>query len=68
MSHKNDYSIIAFFPDEKPKKWEFVHTINSIALMLNEKHPNWLYINVYERRTKKYLKRFYKYAIIPAFV
>lgn len=68
MSHKNDYSVIAFFPEEKPKKWEFVHKLNSIATLLNEKYPTWVYLNVYERRTKKYLKRFYKNSPIPDFI
>lgn len=68
MSHKNDYSVIAFFPDQKPKKWGFVHKLNSIAVLLNEKYPSWIYINVYDRRKKQYLKRFYKDAIIPDFL
>lgn len=69
MSHKNDYSCIVYFgKDEKPKKWNYVHTLNSFESFLNAKHPTWTYFNVYERRTRKYLKRFYKGSVIPYFL
>lgn len=69
MQHKNDYSVIAYFNDEtKPKKWEFVHKLNGFSMFLNNSHPTWSYINVYERRTRKYIKRFKKGEFIPAFI
>ena len=68
MPHKNDYTCIAFYKSEKPKKWGFVHCLSKFATFLNANHPNWLYINVYERRTGKYLKRFYPGNIIPYFL
>ena len=68
MAHKNDYSCIAYFPDGKPKKWEFVHKLNGFAEFLTTKHPAWLYFNVYERRTRKYLKRYYKGNLVPQFL
>lgn len=68
MQHKNDYTCIVYFPELSPKKWQFVHTLNSFAIFLTVKHPTWLYFNVYERRTGKYLKRFYKGNLAPQFL
>lgn len=68
MPHKNDYTCIVFYKSEVPKKWGFVHSLSKFVSFLNEKHPNWLYLNVYERRTGKYLKRFYPSNIIPYFL
>lgn len=68
MLHKNDYSCIAYFKSSKPKKWEFVHKLNGFAEFLNQKHPEWLYFNVYNRRTREYLERFYKGKFVPQFI
>ena len=68
MAHKNDYTCLVFYKDAKPKKWQFVHGLSKFASFLSEKHSGWLYINVYERRTGKYLKRFYPGNIIPYFL
>lgn len=68
MAHKNDYTLVVFYPNDKPKKWAFVHGLSKFVSFLNEKHPGWKYINVYERRTGKYLKRFYPGNLIPYFL
>ena len=68
MAHKNDYSIVVFFESTTPKKWSYVHRINGFAKFLDSKHSAWKYINVYERRTGKFIKRFNKGAIIPDFI
>jgi len=68
MVHKNDYSVIAFFDNQKPKKWGFAHKLSTFRRFLDSKHPDWLYMNVYNRRTKEYLKRFYKEEVIPDFI
>jgi len=68
MSHKNDYTCIVYFPGEKPKKWAFVHGLLGFSNFLNNKHPNWTYFNVYDRRNGQYLKRFYKGNFIPYFL
>jgi|WetSurMetagenome_2_1015567.scaffolds.fasta_scaffold00174_13 hypothetical protein len=68
MAHDNDYSVIAFFPMEKPKSWEFVHKLNGFADFLNREHPDWKYMNVYDRRSTKFLKRLYKGNSIPEFL
>lgn len=70
MAHKNDYACVVFFPDEKPKKWKYVHKLKGFASFLNDKHKNWSYFNVYDRKTNGYLKRFYKnnLILIPDFI
>ena len=68
MEHKNDYSVIAFLSTGETKKWNYVHCLNGFAKFLDEKHPEWNYMNVYERRTAKYMKRFYKGNIVPSFL
>jgi hypothetical protein len=68
MQHKNDYTCIAYFNEQSPKKWQFVHKLKSFADFLSSKHATWLYFNVYERRTGKYIKRFYKGNFIPYFL
>ena len=42
--------------------------LNVFADFLDEKHSEWLYMNVYDRRIRQYLKRFYKGDIIPEFL
>ena len=67
--HKNDYSIIVFFEDkQKPKKWKHAHKLNGFSTFLDKKHPAWEYMNVYNRRTGEFIKRFYRYSLIPDFV
>jgi hypothetical protein len=68
MAHKNDYSVIVFFPNDKPKKWGFVHKLDGFAKFLDEKHPDWEYMNVYNRRTREYLTRFIKGAVVPEYL
>ena len=68
MLHKNDYSCIVFYKDCKPKKWLFVHSLSKFVVFLNHEHPGWEYINVYDRRTSTYLKRFYPVNTIPYFL
>jgi hypothetical protein len=68
MTHKSDYSVIAYLSTGEVKKWAYVHKLNGFAKFLDEKHSSWKYMNVYERRTRKYLKRFYKGNEIPEFL
>jgi hypothetical protein len=68
-TNKNDYSVIVFLENEtKPKKWEYVHKLNGFSMFLNTSHPTWKYMNVYERRTGKFLKQFRKGNFIPPFL
>lgn len=68
MNHKNDYSVIAFLSTGEVKKWQFVHKLDGFAEFLNRKHSEWQYFNVYDRRNRKFLKRFYKGNAIPDFL
>lgn len=68
MAHKNDYSCIVFYKGGKPKKWQFIHSLTKFVAFLEKDHPGWEYINVYERRTAKYLRRFYPGNSIPYFL
>ena len=67
--HKNNYSVIVFFKDKsRPKKWQYAHKLNGFAMFLDKSHSDWDYMNVYDRRTGNYLRRFYKGAFIPPFI
>ena len=68
MGHKNDYSVVVFLSSGEVKKWAFVHKLNGFAKFLNDKHSEWLYMNVYERRGGQYLRRFYKGNSVPEFL
>lgn len=66
--HKSNYSVIVFLENEKkPKKWKFVHKLNVFSKFLDRDHPTWEYMNVYNRRTGEFIKRFYRSSPIPAF-
>ena len=66
--HDNDYSVSVFFADVKVKKWGFVHKLSSFKTFLDAKHKGWEYMNVYDRRTGTYLKRFYNLQLPPDFL
>jgi hypothetical protein len=68
MKRDNDYSVIAFFESGKAKKWQYVHNLRDFASFLDKKHSTWEYMNIYNRRTGNYLKRFYKGNNIPIFI
>lgn len=66
---KNDYSVIVYLENEsKPKKWTYVHKLNGFSMFLNKEHPTWEYMNVYNRRTREYLKRYKPNDFIPPFI
>ncbi len=69
LKPKNDYSVIVFLENQsKPKKWGFVHKLNGFSMFLDKEHSTWEYMNVYNRRTSKYLQRFKKGDFIPPFL
>ena len=68
MGHKNDYSVVVFLSSGEVKKWAFVHKLNGFAKFLNNKHSEWLYMNIYERRGGQYLRRFYRGSSVPEFL
>jgi hypothetical protein len=68
MGHKNDYSVTVFLSSGEVKKWGFVHRLDGFVNFLNNKHSTWSYMNVYDRRKREYLKRFYKGNLVPDFI
>jgi len=69
MEHKNDYSVLVYFPnDKKPKRWTYVDKLNGFGMFLNKSHPTWLYMNVYNRRTRDFMKQFKNGNFIPAYI
>lgn len=62
FKNKNDYSVAVFTSDNIfLVKMEYVHTIYACTQWLtkSEKYRNWGYINVYARRTNRFIKRYY---------
>ena len=68
MQHKNDYTIIVFLPNNEVKKWAFVHHINKFEKFLSSNFSNWEYMNIYNRRTREFIKRIKKGETIPNFL
>lgn len=68
LKKKNDYSVIVFMHEEKkPKKWTFVHNLQKFSHFLDKNHPQWHYMNVYNRRSSAFMFRFQRGATITAF-
>jgi hypothetical protein len=51
------YACITFFPNEKPKKWRF-NDLQVFVSFLNKVHPSWKEFNVYDRASKRFLRKF----------
>lgn len=60
--HKNDYSVSVFGEDGFLVKLQYVHNVYDLArwLTASQKYSNWVYMNVYLRRSGEYLGRNYK--------
>lgn len=66
---KNNYSVIVYLENQsKPKKWTYVHKLNGFSMFLNKEHPTWKYMNVYDRRTRDFLRQFKSTDFIPPFI
>lgn len=68
MRQSNRYSVIVFFENEKPKKWQYVDKLSSIKIHLDKEHSKWLYMNVYMRKTRAFLKRLKNSDYIPDYI
>ena len=66
--HKNDYSVVVFLSTGEVKKWSYVGKLKDFAEFLDKKHSDWKYMNVYDRRNREYLKRFYKGNSVPTYL
>jgi len=54
------FKVIVFFGDaRKPAKWG-VTNLQTLVAFLNRSHNSWVYFNVYEKSTAKYVGRHYK--------
>lgn len=62
---KNEYSVVVFLSTGEVKKWSYVNKLSGFEQFLNSKHSDWQYMNVYNRKTREYLKRFYKGNAVP---
>jgi hypothetical protein len=59
------YECQVFFPSDYPKKWKYVTDLERFSLFLSRDHVAWKYFNVYEKGSRKYLKRFYPGTTVP---
>jgi len=59
------YACFAFFSNGEVKRWKYVRDLKSFGDFLNKDHSSWKYFNVYDKGTRKYMKRFYPGNSIP---
>lgn len=64
FKNKNDYSVVVFTP-QKVLKYTYVHNLFNFKNFLNSSFGNWQYMNVYARRSGRFLKRFYNVDFVP---
>lgn len=65
FKNKNDYSIIVFDKDGNfILKWTYVGGLYKASQYLNSRY-NWSYMNVYVRRSGRFLSRYYRGNYIP---
>lgn len=55
-----EYSIIVFFYNGQPRKWEGIRNLGEFITSLEKDNPGWKYINIYDPRDKTFIKRLYK--------
>lgn len=66
FKNKNDYSVSVFSGTGFLCKSKFVQDIYKYSLWLDgTKFKDWKYINVYSRRSERFLGRYYKGNFIP---
>lgn len=67
FQNKSDYSFSAFGDNGFLYKKDYSHNIykDCVWLTNSEKFKEWKYINVYARRTGRFLGRFYRENYIP---
>lgn len=67
FKRQNDYSVSVFGAHGFLAKYQYVGNLYKFGLFLDEKYPDWAYMNVYARRSGRYLKRYYRGDFIEAF-
>ncbi len=68
MPNRKMFACFAFFQNGDVKKWKYVTNLKSFEQFLTKNYPTWKYINVYDKGTKQYLKRFYPGNVIPKII
>jgi len=58
-SGDNRYIVIVLFPDGKAGRWHS-NNLNSFIKFLDKDHSEWHHMNIYDSRSRKFLKQFYK--------
>lgn len=59
IGKKNDYSMTFYNGSEQRLFLEFVHNTDKAIAWCQGKGISWTHANIYERRTRKFLKRIY---------
>lgn len=60
FKNKNDYSIEVYLGSKRVLALTFVHSIYKITLWLDKKNIEWSVINIYARRSRRFITRQYK--------
>jgi len=63
--NKNDYSVIIALSNGDFKKYTFVHNLYNFSNFVNRQFPGWSALNVYNRRTGKFLIQYHPGDFIP---
>jgi len=64
---QNNYSCEAFQGSNRTNSMRYVHSITSYVKWLKDKGISWSVINVYNRRTSEFIRRYYKGDYIHSF-
>jgi hypothetical protein len=66
FKNKNDYTVTAYQGSKKVNTMKFVHDVKKYAQWLDQKKISWAVLNVYNRRSREFITRFYKGEIITS--
>jgi hypothetical protein len=70
FKNKNDYTVTIWNGSQYLGKMEYVHNLYAASLWLSasQRYATWTYINVYARRSGRYLSRLYRGNFIPPYI
>jgi hypothetical protein len=60
LKNSNDYTVTAYQGSRKVNTMRFVHDVRSYAQWLDRNKLEWSVLNVYNRRNREFITRFYK--------
>lgn len=61
MDNKNDYSVTVYKFKDRMLYTKYVHNMYTYVQWLQKNNIEWTYLNIYERRTQKFISRFWKF-------